>query len=276
MAGAAADVALDIAVNSPRLPRRMLLGLMAGGAAWPAVAADASLARLMESGLLRAGIDFDETPMAFKNERGDADGLAPSIAQLLANGLGVTLDIVPVGKLDADVALLAGRIDLLVNGPPASIVLARSVMLADPFALFNHHLIARRSLAIDRIEDVAGFTVATLPEHWRAPLEPFAPRLRAQFLPAGSVVTAEQALITGAADAAILPDYMARPILERRSGLEVKIDLGPVWLSPALPYGQHTLLRALNSLLYLARQDGRLPTLHRGFLGRAFAAVPFF
>lgn len=256
--------------------RRGLLGLLGAAAAMPALASDHSLDLLRAAGRLRAGIDFDDTPMAFRTASGAPDGLAPAIARLVTQSLGLELEIVPVTKIDGDVALLAGRIDLLVSAPPVSIALAREVMLADPFASFHHLLISRRSLSIQRPEDLTGFTIATLPQRWNAALGGTTRRMRAYLLQVPSAAAAEQALIAGQADAAILPDYMARQVLERRSGLEVKLDLGQAWIGPALPYGNHTLLRVINALLYLARRDGRLAVLHRDFLDRPLVMVPFF
>jgi polar amino acid transport system substrate-binding protein len=258
------------------LARRGLLGLAATAAAGPALASDHAFDQLRAAGRLRAGIDFDDTPMAFRTASGAADGLAVAVAALLARGMGLDLEIVSVSKLDGDVAVQAGRIDLLVSAPPVSIALARELMVADPYASFHRKLITRRSLAISRVEDLDGFNIVTLPQRWPAGLEESSRRLRANFLRVADAAAIEQALLSGTADAAILPDYMASRILERRAGLEEKLDLGQAWIGAALPYGQHTLLRVINSLLYLARRDGQLAILHRGFLDRPMAMVPFF
>lgn len=271
-------------MSSMGQPRRPMLGAAMAGlgglacAAFvrPARAADGSLEQVLQSRRLRVGLDFDNTPLAFHTHGGEPDGLAVAVAQLLAQGLDLRPDIVAVGKSEAIAALQDGRLDLLVSAPPLGIALAREVMFADPYAYASHMVVGRRALALPRMADLAGFRIASLPGYWASAMQQALQGIQITPVAVNDAAMAERALALGDADAAIVPDYLARQMMAQRPDLEAEFELGTFWIAPALRYGQHDLLRAVNALLYLARQDGRLAILHRGFLGRPLARVPFY
>jgi ABC-type amino acid transport substrate-binding protein len=261
-----------------RLPRRALAGLAAGLLAGrPARAQPDAVARLLPAGRLRAGVSFDGSALAFEALDGRPDGLAVAVAELLAHGLGVSLELVPTQGNGGQVQeLLDGRFDLLVTGPAVNVVTARAVMFTDPFAAAELMLVAPRHEPVASLADVAGLRVVALGGPMLALLQDRPLRGLGAVLPVAGPTEAARCIRRDSCDAALLPDFVARQVLALDAELEPKLLFGPYWLAGCLPYGQHDLLRAINTVLYLADGEGILARLHQGFLNRPLPPRPLF
>ena len=105
--------------KSPLVTRRAALGLAAGAAALPVLAATGAAARPLEDVLssqtLRAGINPTLPPFGLFNERNEIDGFDADIARELARMMNVELEIVQVGSPDRIPFLQADRIDIVLG-----------------------------------------------------------------------------------------------------------------------------------------------------------------
>jgi len=69
---------------------------------------------ISERGTLRVGVKADYPPYGFLNENGDIVGIEPSLAQDVADLLGVDLELVPVVSSNRMQFLEQGQIDLMI------------------------------------------------------------------------------------------------------------------------------------------------------------------
>ncbi|MEM7446486.1 MAG: transporter substrate-binding domain-containing protein, partial [Pseudomonadota bacterium] len=69
---------------------------------------------IAERGVLRVGVKADYPPYGFLNEDGDIVGIEPSLAQDVADLLGVDLELVPVVSSNRMQFLEQGQIDLMI------------------------------------------------------------------------------------------------------------------------------------------------------------------
>ena len=76
---------------------------------------------------------------------------------------------------------------------------------------------------------------------------------------------AAEALARDGKEAVIVPTYHAREIQRVVPQATIRFTLGEFWHCGLLRMGEHDLLRAVNVLLFLLRQEGELPALHRAF-----------
>ncbi len=225
---------------------------------------------------LRAGIDIEDTATAYRDVTDAPGGMAPQVGELIAEGLGVTLDLVPTTAASGVDDLRAGRFDLLLNAPPLSIEVARQILYADPYAALDLVLVAPRLLPLASLAALRGRRVAVQAGRAQYLLPSRVPVDQMDVLPLPDLRALAGALLDRGAQAAIVTSPIATRIVALHPALEVKLSLGTVWLAPACRFGDHDLLRTVNTLLYIARQDGTLQQLHQAFYERPLPRPPYF
>lgn len=225
---------------------------------------------------LRAGIDLDGTATAFRDGAGLLDGMAVRVGELLADGLDVELMLLRTDALRGVDELREGRFDILLNAPPLMIEVAREVLYADAYAHLDLTVVAPLALPIyasdalakKRLGVPAGRTGQLVPP--RLPVADFT------LISLAGLDAMDTAVSLGLVDALAVPSPFARQLLARHATLEVKFSLGEIWLAPACRFGDHDLLRTVNTILHLCRLEGWLQALHQSHYERPLPRPPFF
>ncbi len=266
-------------------PRRALLralgpaacGAMAGLAPAGRLSAQRSpLAQILQLDRLRVGIDIDGTQTAFEVTPGQPDGMAVRIADHLAIGLGLPLDLVPTTSRDGVDELRAGRFDILINPPPLMIELAREVLFADAYVHLELDIVAADTVVVNSAAALADKRIGVL-AGW--PLTFLRGRLPMQTLSLVSLMDRAALLValeSNQVDGVVVNSAMASSLIQALPTLELKVSVGECWIAPALRFGDHDLLRAVNTILYLLRGQGVIQAMHRDFYGRPLPRLPFF
>lgn len=266
-------------------PRRR--ALLAALAATPAILARAARAQPSPAPIrvpvlerLRAGIDLEGTVTAHDGGTtgpgGSPGGLAVEVGEFIADGLGVTLDLVRTTATTAVADLRAGRFDLLLNAPPLTIEAAREMLYADPYAALDLVAIAPRPLPLPSMAALRGRRVAAQAGHALHLLPSRVPVDRMEVIALPDLPALAAALADRRAEAAIVTSPIASAMVAMHPALEVKLTLGTVWVAPACRFGDHDLLHAVNTMLYIARQEGTLQALHQAAYDRPLPRPPFF
>jgi len=114
-------------------------------AAVPATAqAPAGLDAILARGVLRVGLTGDYRPFSFRDPAtGTVSGLDVDMAQSLADGMGVTLEVVPTawGSLTADLA--AGKFDIAMGGVTITLPRLKTAFFSNPVMRAGKTPIAR-------------------------------------------------------------------------------------------------------------------------------------
>lgn len=252
-------------------PRRALLAALASLVPLGARAApDGSLHRVLAAGVLRLGVQVEGTRAASLAADGALLGYLPTLGRRIAAGLGVRPVFVPVRRGDMLGQILAGAFDIGLGGAIASPWVALTVLLSDPIMKFQLVVLTRQDLVIRGMADLRGVRVGVVEGL------SFAEAVREAGVDLAEIETfadweqAAGALNFGGRQAAVVPSYHAPEILRAAPEAEQRFTLGDFWHCCSLHPGHHDLLRALNVLLYLMRQEGELPALHQAFFGRDF------
>ncbi len=251
------------------LPRRGLMAALPLLAAGPAQAApDGSLRRVLDAGVIRLGVQVEETMAARRIADGSLRGYLPELGRRIAAGLGVGAEFVPVSRGDMLGLLLQGQFDVGLGGAIASTWLAQNLLLSEPIMQFQLVVLTPRNRVVSGMTELRDMRVGVLEGHG------FVEALREAGLEEARIVThatwqeAAAALTQGAQQAVILPTHHARAITHVAPQVTPRFGLGEFWHCALLRLGEHDLLRALDVLLYLLRQEGELPALHRAFFDR--------
>lgn len=257
--------------------------LLAALAATPAILARAARAQPSPAPIrvpvlerLRAGIDLEGTATAHDGATTGPGGLAVEVGEFIADGLGVTLDLVRTTATTAVADLRAGHFDLLLNAPPLTIEAAREMLYADPYAALDLVAIAPRPLQLRSIAALRGRRVAAQAGHALHLLPSRVPVDRMEVIALPDLPALAAALADRRAEAAIVTSPIASAMVAMHPALEVKLTLGTVWVAPACRFGDHDLLQAVNTMLYIARQEGTLQALHQAAYDRPLPRPPFF
>lgn len=249
-----------------RLARRGLLAALPAAAIAPARAApDGSLRRVLEAGVIRLGVQVEGTVAATRAADGGLRGYLPELGRRIAQGLGVRAEFVAVPRGDMLGLSLQGRFDLGLGGAIASTWLALSALLSDPIMRFQLVVLTPRDLPVSGMADLRAWRVGILDGR------SFAEALREAGVEEERTViyrgwqAAAEALARGGREAVVVPNYHAQEIQRAVPQATSRFTLGEFWHCGMLRMGEHDLLRAVNVLLFLLRQEGELPALHRVF-----------
>jgi ABC-type amino acid transport substrate-binding protein len=217
---------------------------------------------IQRRGSLRFGVTDDEIPWSFRNGRGEVVGFEADLAHALAVDLGLSLELVPVGRDEREQALASGACDVAAGRikPDRAMVMQFSRPITEErwaFLVPDHERELFASL--DRARGREGLHVAVLnvPE-WIAHVRGVLPR--AEVVPVDGVqdfVDAPagrfDAMFTGYGRA------IAQSLLHPRLAAVVPSPgLGSVPIAFTVPEGDEDLVQLVNAWLEQARASGLL------------------
>lgn len=252
-------------MGPPPFRRRALLAGLPGLAGPARAAPDGSLRRVLDSGVIRLGVQVEGTVAAARGTDGSLRGYLPELGHRIAHGFGVRPEFIAVPRGDMLGLSQQGRFDLGLGGAIASTWLAMSALLSDAIMRFHLVVLTPREHPVLGMGELASWRVGILDGR------SFAETLREAGVEEARTVThrsweeAAAALRRGGKEAVVVPTYHAREIQRVVPGATVRFTLGEFWHCAMLRMGEHDLLRAVNVLLYLLRQEGQLQALHQAF-----------
>jgi polar amino acid transport system substrate-binding protein len=252
-----------------------VLALARGPAAAEGV--DQGLRGILERRELRVFVSLGVPPFGYLDAMGEPAGFDVAIGRILAEGLGVRpvfRDVPPSERIGR---LRAGEGDISAN-VAVSTEAARLLLLTSPVTRADIVLASAMRHVMRRPAELADHAVGVLGgaglEGSVAETLPANTRLLVYDTRADLAAASEQGLV----DAVVL----RRPVMTRfltdypRLGLTHRFTLTRRWMSVGVRFGEHDLLRSLNSLIFLARTSGRLGALSELILATPQPDLPSF
>lgn len=243
----------------------------------PADEPGGGLRGILDRRQLRILVSLEVPPFGYRDSSGEPSGFDVAIGRLLAEGLGVRpvfQDVLPGERL---ARLLAGEADVAGN-VTLSMENARRVLLTSPVSRADIVLAASVRHTLRRPTDLEDHPVGMLAG---AGLESVAQEI----LPASAPILIYEttaALAAAAEQRLVHAVVLHRPVMQRFlldfPGLELthRFVLARRWTSVGVRFGEHDLLRALNSLIFIARRGGMVSALSEAILGTPQAELPSF
>ena len=121
---------------------------------------NSTLKKVLDRKILRVGILGDFPKWSYLDDKNNYIGYDPSIAKLMADALGVKLELVETGTAGRIPFLLTGKIDIIIAGFGYSPERAKSVAYSKPYAGEVLLLVAPKNVNIKSPKDTAGKKVA--------------------------------------------------------------------------------------------------------------------
>lgn len=145
-------------------PNLMLAALAMACAGLTSVAPQAhanTLDQIMQQKVLRVAIDLNAPPYGMKNDALKAVGSDVETAQMIADNLGVKLEIVPTTQANRIPFLLTNKADVVISSLSMTDERKKVVDFTIPYAAIQSVIAAPKDMAIKQMSDLAGKTVVT-------------------------------------------------------------------------------------------------------------------
>jgi polar amino acid transport system substrate-binding protein len=254
-----------------------------GGGSDPSVTAQdapavASLDTIIETGTIRIAVPQDFAPFGSVDADGNLEGYDVDVANLIAEDLGVELELIPVTSDNRIPFLQTDKTDLVISSMGANPERAKSIFFSIPYAPFFSGLYGSAE-----ITDVAGFddlgnykigvTQGTLEDLELSEAAPDADieRFADNSLTASSLISGQVDLI---ATGNVVASELAKNNPDQNIEAKFIIKESPAHIG--LRRGEVDLLQWVNTFVYHKRLGGELNDLSLKWLGEPLPPLPAF
>lgn len=232
---------------------------------------------ILKRGTLVVAIDLTNPPWGYLDANQEPAGFDPALAKLMADRLGVKLQIERVTSPTRIPFLLSGRADVVISTLSITTERAKQVWFSIPYARNPLILIAAKSKPYKAYADLKGARVA-VPRGSPQDLTVTKEAPGATIMRFEDDASAQQALVTGQAD--VLGGGILVPAVLNRmhpgEEYEPKIELARLYMGMAIRRGQADLLRWVNSFIFSIKEGGELERLHKDLLNVPVGDLPVF
>ncbi len=222
-----------------------------------------SVSEIQSAGTINVGMLVDFPPLGFIDADNKPAGYDADLAQLLADKMGVELNIVPVTGPNRIPYLLSGQADLLISSLAYTAERAEKVDFSDPYAAVRIGIFGGVDLDMPTIDDLAGHTVGvTRASGQDATLTPIAPE-GTEIRRFDDDVSAVQALLSGQVEAIGVSNIGMKQIREIAPGkYEEKFEMNRFQLAVGTRPGATEIMDYVNVFLDEIAESGQLNELH--------------
>ncbi len=242
------------------------LATMAGLALQPANAT--SLEQIKSNGTVKIGLLVDFPPYGIMNENNEPDGYDADVAKLLAEDMGLELELVPVTGPNRIPYLLSGQVDLLVASLGITPARAEKVDYTNPYAAITISVYGPNGAEVSEAADLSGKSIAVARASTQdTAITEIAPD-DANIQRFDSDASAVQALLSGQTDMIGCSNTVIQQINEAAPGeYEEKIQLSRQVQGIAVEPGTDALRERINEFVAKVAENGELNEIHQKWLG---------
>lgn len=275
---------VDCSAHEPKIKDRIeimfknaklaLLGL-AVAAFMPAVA-QADLPEILESGTVKIGIPENFPPFGSLGIEGEYVGYDVDVAKMVAEDLGVELELVPVTSNQRIPFLETDRVDLVISSMGANPERAKSIWFSSAYAPFFSGAFAAPELEIETMDDLAGKSVGltggTLEDLEVTENGPEG----VEIIRFGDNAATLSAYISGQVDVLVTGNTVAAQLSadNPEMALETKLIIKESPAFIGVKKGSFDLLQWVNVFILHKKLGGQLDTLSENWLGQPLPPLP--
>jgi polar amino acid transport system substrate-binding protein len=253
------------------LKKTLAVAVVSGVSAFPAAASELADIKAAES--INIGVLIDFPPFGILNENNEPDGYDATVAKMLADDLGVEVNLVPVTGPNRIPFLLSGQVDVLVSSLAITPARAEKVTFSNPYAAIRIGVMGQVDLDISSAEDLADVSVSVARASGQDTLiTEFAPE-STKIRRFDDDVSAVQALLSGQVEAIGASSTVMTQIRQVAPGrFEEKFTFQQFQLAVALTPDASELLAYVNDFLARSTDSGALNEAHMQWHGEPLPA----
>ena len=248
----------------------LVIGLMA-----PAIAQADKLAEILDRGTVRIIVFGDVPPFGSQNANRELEGFDIDLAGMVAESLGVTLELVQATAANRIPYLLTDRADMNVAAMSVTAERALQVMYSAPYADTSLAVFGPASAAIGSAGDLGSLRTSvakgTTEDLVLSAAAPDADIMRTE-----DNATAVQAYLSGQADLLAANSVVVAELAKQNPNAEFDFKFAlrraPAHITVRL--GEHNLLRWIDTFIFQQTLNGELNALHEKWLGGPMQPLP--
>jgi len=240
--------------------------LVAGLASAPAIAQ--SPEEIQSRGTVNVGLLVDFPPFGILDEQGNPDGYDADVARMLAEDMGVEINLVPVTGPNRIPYLVSNQVDILVASLGITPERAEQVDFSDPYAGIEIFVFGDANIEVSGGEDLSGHSIAVARASTQdTSITEIAPA-DANIQRFDDDATAVQALLSGQTPLMGASNVVISQIESMAPGrFDTKFSLRRQSQAIAVRPGSDELLAYINDFLARVKEDGSLNALHEEWVG---------
>ncbi|MFI5015653.1 MAG: transporter substrate-binding domain-containing protein [Hyphomicrobiales bacterium] len=230
--------------------------------------AEADLKDIIDRGVIRIGTQMDNPPFGYIDASGKPAGFDVELGEMIAKSLGVKVQLEQIIGANRIPFLLTNKIDLVISAMGATPERAVQVMFTSPYAALYLGVYGHKATAVTGPDQLGTLRVAaTRGTTQDLTLTAMAPK--AAIVRFEDDTTSNTAFLSGQTDLWATLNTIAVEIAKKNpaQAIELKFKLRDSPAHMAMRQGDFSLLRWLNTYIFLIRANGELQRLHRTWLG---------
>ena len=238
-----------------------------------------SLDAIIEAGTIKIAVPQDFAPFGSVDASSELEGYDIDVARLLAEDLGVELELVPVTSDNRIPFLQTGKADLVISSMGANPERAKSIFFSSPYAPFFSGIYGSADIAdVTGFDDLSGYTVGvtqgTLEDLELSDAAPEGLEIE-RF--ADNSLTAS-ALISEQVDMIATGNVVASELAKNNpdKAIEGKFIIKESPAHIGMRRGESDLLQWVNTFVYHKRLGGELDDFSQKWLGEPLPPLPAF
>ena len=258
---------------SPRSLAALLVAALALLA--PTMVKADKLAGILERGVVRIIVFADVPPFGSQNANRELEGFDIDLARMVAESLGVQIELVQATAANRIPYLLTDRADMNVAAMSVTAERARQVMYSAPYADTSLAVFGPLAAELDRPEGIGSLRTAvakgTTEDLVLTAVAPDADIMRTE-----DNATAVQAYLSGQADLLAANSVVVAELAKQNPAAEFdfKFALRRAPAHITVRMGEHSLLRWIDTFIFQQTLNGELDALHVKWLGGPMRQLP--
>lgn len=252
-----------------------LLGALVLAVAAPSLARADKLQDILEAGVIRVTVFGDVPPFGSQNVNRELEGFDIDLARMLAESLGVELELVQATAANRIPYLLTDKSDVNVAAMSVTAERAKQVLYSAPYADTSLAVFGPASAEIAAAGDIGSLSTAvakgTTEDIMLTAAAPDAEIMRTE-----DNATAVQAYLSGQADLLAANSVVVVELAKQNPDAEFdfKFALRRAPAHITVRMGEHNLLRWLDTFIFQQTLNGELNALHEKWLGGPMQPLP--
>lgn len=257
---------------------KLLRNLLAASLLALPLPAMADLADILDSGTVKVAIPESFPPFGALGATGEYEGYDVDVAKLIAEDLGVELELVPVTSKQRIPFLETDRVDLVIATMGANPSRAKSIWFSSAYAPFYSGAFAAADKSISSPSDLVGMKVGltggTLEDLELTKLAPDG----VEIVRFGDNAATQAAFTSGQVDVLVSGNTLAAAISDANPdmGIQTKFILKESPAFIGVKKGNFDLLQWVNVFILHKKLGGELNTISETWLGQPLPSLPTF
>ena len=260
-------------MNVKRITKSLLSTLLCVSAL--SVQAEEALNRIEERGILRVAVPNDYPPFGSVDRNMTMQGLDIDIANLIADKMGVNIELVPVTGPNRIPYLVSGMADLTISSLGKTPEREEAIDFSIAYAPFFDAVYGNASIEVEEVEDLNGKDIAvTRGSMQDQELSKMAPNANTQrFEDNNGTISA---FLSGQVPLFATGTSVAGTIQEKNpeADMELKVILANAPCYIGIQKGQPELLARVNQIIREAKSDGTIDDISQRWLGASAGELP--